>query len=201
MSGILEVMQIFPQMGGASEPAAFAPGALSCRDASVHPSPGTFTMAVGGAGGRGAADRVRNFVLAADAIAGGSRRVQLPVGGRHVCARAGDESAAPAVGALRGTFHIIQQPTYQSKYPPGQGLLLALGQILGNPILGAWIGVSLGCVATWWMLRAFLPAAWALAGGLIIGVLPLTLFWGTNYWGAAWRWPEAGWFWARQGGA
>ena len=81
------------------------------------------------------------------------------------------------------SFHIIQQPTYQSKYPPGQGLLLALGQILGNPIIGVWIGVSLGCVATWWMLRGFLPATWALAGGLIIGVLPLTLFWGTNYWG------------------
>jgi hypothetical protein len=81
------------------------------------------------------------------------------------------------------SFHIIQQPTYQSKYPPGQGLMLALGQILGNPILGVWIGVSLGCLATWWMLRAFLPATWALAGGLIIGVLPLTLFWDTNYWG------------------
>jgi hypothetical protein len=81
------------------------------------------------------------------------------------------------------SFHIIQQPTYQSKYLPGQGLMLALGQILGNPIIGVWIGVSLGCVATWWMLRGFLPATWALAGGLIIGVLPLTLFWGTNYWG------------------
>ena len=83
-------------------------------------------------------------------------------------------------------LHILQQPTYASKYPPGQGLMLALGQVLtGYPIVGVWLSVALACAAICWMLQAWLPPRWALLGGLIAALHPLVLQWSQNYWGGA----------------
>jgi hypothetical protein len=65
------------------------------------------------------------------------------------------------------SIHIILQPTYMSKYPPGQGLLLAAGQLLGHPWIGIWFTTALACALMCWMLQAWLPAKWALLGGLL----------------------------------
>lgn len=66
------------------------------------------------------------------------------------------------------TFHVLQVPTYASKYPPGQGLLLALGQLVGgDPVVGVWFGVGLACAAICWMLQTFVSPKWVIAGGLL----------------------------------
>jgi hypothetical protein len=85
------------------------------------------------------------------------------------------------------SIQIIHQPTYASKYPPAQGLRLAVGQVLGgHPIVGVWMGTGLACAAIYWLLLAWLPAWWALLGGLLTVLHPrMLLDWGQSYLGGA----------------
>ena len=85
------------------------------------------------------------------------------------------------------SFHINHQPTYQSKYPPAQGLILAAGQLIGgHAVVGLWLSVALACAAICWMLQAWLPPRWALLGGLLAILHPgILLRWGQTYWGGA----------------
>ena len=82
-------------------------------------------------------------------------------------------------------FHVIQQPTYASRYPPGQGLILGLGQLLGHPIIGVWVSAILAAGAMCWMLMAWLPTRWALIGSIFVVVHPELLIWSQRYWGGS----------------
>ena len=84
------------------------------------------------------------------------------------------------------TIHVLQQPTYMSKYPPGQGLALGLGiALVGEPMAGVWLSTAAACGAVCWMLLGWLPRRWALAGGLLCALHPQVLVWGQSYWGGA----------------
>ena len=85
------------------------------------------------------------------------------------------------------TFFVLQQPTYSSIYPIGQGLILAIGRLVSG---FAWTGVLLSvaafCASCYWMLRGWTTPKWALLGGLlaVIEFGPLNL-WMNSYWGGA----------------
>ena len=81
------------------------------------------------------------------------------------------------------TFHVLQQPTYASKYQPLQGLILAFGQkFFGIPWIGIFLSTGLLCAAICWMLQGWIAPEWALLGALFfalrVGVLS---YWMNSY--------------------
>lgn len=85
------------------------------------------------------------------------------------------------------SFHIIQQPSYASKYQPGQGFMLALGTLLaGEPIVGAWFATALAAASVCWMLQGWVPRRWALLGGLLVSLHGMIqIRWALTYWGGS----------------
>ena len=85
------------------------------------------------------------------------------------------------------TFFVLQEPTYSSIYPIGQGLALAIGRaIFGHPWAGVILSTAAFCCLCYWMLRAWTTPEWALAGGFlaIFEFGPLNR-WMNDYWGGS----------------
>jgi hypothetical protein len=110
-----------------------------------------------------------SYLLAADTFAEGRLTNPTPPAWKHF-----------------ETMHVLVRPSYQSKYPPGQGLAMALGQVVfGHPIWGVWLTCALAAAAIYWALLAVVSRPWALAGGLVTCLHPQLLEWGQRYWGGA----------------
>ena len=93
----------------------------------------------------------------------------------------------PAMWVHFETIHENFRPTYMTKYPPGQSLLLALGQkFFGHPWYGVVIGFGLMCGCLCWMLQGWMPPVYAFIGSLIaITKIGLFGYWMDSYWGGA----------------
>ena len=109
-----------------------------------------------------------SYLLAADTFASGRMTNPTPAQWQHF-----------------ETPEVLVRPSYQSKYPPGQGFFLAVGQrVAGNPLAGVWLSSALACAALCWMLQAWVGETWALYGALL-ATFQLAWFghWGQSFWG------------------
>ncbi len=82
---------------------------------------------------------------------------------------------------------VLQEPSYSSIYPLGQGLALAFGEVVFRlPWAGVLLTEGLLCAGCYWMLRGWIDPLWALTGGLLAAVEfgPLSP-WMNTYWGGA----------------
>ncbi len=83
-------------------------------------------------------------------------------------------------------FHINGFPRYASMFPPAQGFVLAIGQLLGLPWIGVLLSSAAMCAAIYWMLLAWIPPRWALLGGLLVWLKFCAVsYWINSYWGGA----------------
>ncbi len=78
------------------------------------------------------------------------------------------------------SIFVLQQPSYSSIFPLGQGIVLTLG----------WAGVLLSagafCGLTFWMLRGWTSPRWALLGGLLaVAEFGPICKWMNDYWGGS----------------
>ena len=105
------------------------------------------------------------YLLAADTFASGRLSNPTPPNWEHFEA-----------------LQILVRPSYSAKTPPGQGLVLALGQVLtGWPFAGVLLVTVLVPAVTFWAFRGWTTPAWSLLGALLMLLHPLTREWGRSF--------------------
>jgi len=57
---------------------------------------------------------------------------------------------------------LIQRPSWQMKYPPGQSFVLALGILMGDAYYGVLVSCIVAMSSLYWLLRSILRRRWAL---------------------------------------
>lgn len=85
------------------------------------------------------------------------------------------------------TYYVNQLPAYASMYFPGRGIPPALGLLIAdNAWLGVWISMVALCMASVWMLQAWVSLPFALLGGLlVVARLGILSFWVNSFYGGA----------------
>ncbi len=84
------------------------------------------------------------------------------------------------------TFHVLQHPTYSSKYPPANSLFIAAGWALtGKSIGGVWFSFVFMCLSVYWMLRAWLGVRPAFGMTLAFTSWLAASYWSYTYWGGS----------------
>lgn len=89
-------------------------------------------------------------------------------------------------------MHVLQYPSYMAKYPPGQGIALAIGYLSGNPIYGVWISLACATAAMTWTIAAITEIHWAFVSSFLFAFSMNCVFfvsqvgyWAQSYWGGA----------------
>ncbi|MBV9442551.1 MAG: hypothetical protein JO217_07630 [Acidobacteriaceae bacterium] len=82
---------------------------------------------------------------------------------------------------------VLQEPTYSSMFPLGQGLFLTAGWwIFGHPWAGVLLSAAAFSGACYWMLRGWVSPAWSFIGGLLaVAEFGPLSYWMNSYWGGA----------------
>jgi hypothetical protein len=85
------------------------------------------------------------------------------------------------------TIFVLQEPSYSSIFPLGQGIVLALGwMIFGHPWAGILLSSGAMCALCFWMLQAWTTPVWALLGGLLaVAEFGPLCQWTNDYWGGS----------------
>jgi hypothetical protein len=93
----------------------------------------------------------------------------------------------PKMWVFFETFHENFQPTYSTKYPPGQSLVLAAGtKLFGHPWFGVVLSFGVMSACLCWMLQGWLPRRLALLAALVaVAQIGVFGYWMNSYWGGA----------------